>query len=92
MTSLTILIPTTGNLDKLKINLLFLIKQTSKDFKIFIGNNSSNNLEPFLNNFRKQLRIKLYNNNKELLAVAKLAQPLPLSDITDTNIMVNLDL
>jgi hypothetical protein len=66
MTSLTILIPTTGNLDKLKINLLFLIKQTSKDFKIFIGNNSSNNLEPFLNNFRKQLRIKLYNNNKDI--------------------------
>jgi hypothetical protein len=36
--------------------------------------------------------VGLYNNNKELLAVAKLAQPLPLSDITDTNIMVNLDL
>jgi len=36
--------------------------------------------------------VGLYNNNKELLAVAKLAQPLPVSDITDTNIMVNLDL
>ena len=36
--------------------------------------------------------IGLYNNNKELLAVAKLAQPLPLSAVTDTTIMVNLDL
>ena len=36
--------------------------------------------------------IGLYNNNKELLAVAKLAQPLPVSSVTDTNIMVNLDL
>ena len=36
--------------------------------------------------------VGLYNNNKELLAVAKLAQPLPLSSVTDTNIIVNLDL
>jgi hypothetical protein len=36
--------------------------------------------------------VGLYNNNKELLAVAKLAQPLPLSSVTDMNIMVNLDL
>lgn len=36
--------------------------------------------------------IGLYNNNKELLAVAKLAQPLPVSSVTDTNIIVNLDL
>jgi hypothetical protein len=36
--------------------------------------------------------IGLYNNNKELLAVAKLAQPLPLSSVTDTSILVNLDL
>ena len=36
--------------------------------------------------------VGLYNNNKELLAVAKLAQPLPLSAVTDTTIMVNLDL
>jgi len=36
--------------------------------------------------------VGLYNNNKELLAVAKLAQPLPVSSVTDTNIMVNLDL
>ena len=36
--------------------------------------------------------VGLYNNNKELLAVAKLAQPLPVSSITDTNIIINLDM
>jgi hypothetical protein len=36
--------------------------------------------------------IGLYNNNYELLAVAKLSQPLPLSSVTDTSILVNLDL
>ena len=36
--------------------------------------------------------VGLYNNNKELLAVGKLAQPLPLSTTTDTNIIINLDL
>lgn len=33
----------------------------------------------------------LYNDNQELLAVAKLAQPLPTSITTDTTILVNLD-
>ena len=36
--------------------------------------------------------VGLYNNDKELLAVGKLAQPLPLSSTTDTNIIINLDL
>ena len=36
--------------------------------------------------------VGLYNNDKELLAVAKLAQPLRVSTTTDTSIMVNLDL
>jgi hypothetical protein len=36
--------------------------------------------------------VGLYSSNYELLAVAKLAQPLPLSSVTDMNIMVNLDL
>ena len=36
--------------------------------------------------------IGLYNNDKELLAVAKLAQPLPLSTTTDINIIINLDI
>jgi hypothetical protein len=36
--------------------------------------------------------VGLYNNNYELLAVAKLSQPLPLSQVTDTTILINLDL
>jgi hypothetical protein len=36
--------------------------------------------------------VGLYDNNYNLLAVAKLAQPLPLSSVTDTSIIVNLDL
>tara|TARA_R110001599_G_scaffold284816_2_gene486974 strand:+ start:1266 stop:2150 length:885 start_codon:yes stop_codon:yes gene_type:complete len=36
--------------------------------------------------------VGLYNNSKELIAVGKLAQPLPLSSTTDTNIIINLDL
>ena len=36
--------------------------------------------------------VGLYNNNKELLAVAKFSQPIPLSSVTDMNILVNLDL
>jgi hypothetical protein len=35
--------------------------------------------------------IGLYNDNQELLAVAKLAQPLPTSQTTDTTILINLD-
>jgi hypothetical protein len=36
--------------------------------------------------------VGLYNNNKELIAIAKLSQPLPTSAVTDTTILVNLDL
>jgi len=36
--------------------------------------------------------IGLYDNDYNLLAVAKLSQPLPLSSTTDTSILVNLDL
>jgi len=36
--------------------------------------------------------VGMYNNAKELIAVAKLAQPLPISQVTDTSILVNLDL
>ena len=35
--------------------------------------------------------VGLYNNNQELLAVAKLSQPLPVSPTTDTTILINLD-
>jgi len=36
--------------------------------------------------------IGLYDNNYNLLAVGKLAQPLPTSAVTDTTILINLDL
>lgn len=36
--------------------------------------------------------VGMYNNAKELVAVAKLSQPLPISQVTDTSILVNLDL
>mgnify|MGYP003676037458 CR=1 FL=1 len=36
--------------------------------------------------------VGMYNNANELIAVAKLAQPLPISQVTDTSILVNLDL
>jgi hypothetical protein len=36
--------------------------------------------------------VGLYDNAYNLLAVAKLAQPLPLSSVTDMNILVNLDM
>ena len=35
--------------------------------------------------------VGLYNNSKELLAVAKLAQPLHISTVTDTSILINFD-
>jgi hypothetical protein len=35
--------------------------------------------------------IGLYDENQELLAVAKLAQPLQTSNTTDTTILINLD-
>jgi hypothetical protein len=35
--------------------------------------------------------VGLYNNDNELMAVGKLAQPLPTSRTTDTTILVNID-
>ena len=35
--------------------------------------------------------VGMYNNDHELLAVGKLAQPLPTSQTTDTNILINTD-
>ncbi len=35
--------------------------------------------------------VGLYNDNEELLAIGKLAQPLPTSRTTDVNIIINLD-
>jgi hypothetical protein len=36
--------------------------------------------------------VGLYNNDNDLIAVAKLSQPLPISSVTDTTILINLDL
>ncbi len=36
--------------------------------------------------------VGLYNQNFELLAVAKMSQPIPLSNTTDTNFIINLDM
>lgn len=36
--------------------------------------------------------VGLYNEQEELLAVAKLAKPLPLSSITDTTIIIRYDI
>ena len=36
--------------------------------------------------------VGLYNNSHDLIAVAKLGQPIPKSDINDTNIVINLDM
>lgn len=35
--------------------------------------------------------VGLYNDNQELLMVSKLSQPLPISNTTDLNIIINLD-
>ena len=35
--------------------------------------------------------VGLYNENQDLLAVAKLSKPLPGSPTTDTNIIINID-
>jgi hypothetical protein len=35
--------------------------------------------------------VGLYNDNQELLAIAKLSQPLPVSPTTDTTILINID-
>ena len=36
--------------------------------------------------------VGMYNDSFDLLAVAKLARPLPVSKFTDTTVMVNLDM
>ena len=36
--------------------------------------------------------VGLYNDENQLLAVAKFAQPLPLSQDTDTNVIIRMDI
>ena len=35
--------------------------------------------------------VGLYNEAQDLIAVAKLSKPLPLNNVTDTNIIINID-
>lgn len=60
-----------------------------------IALDNSGSLKPFAtgSSFAPYITtIGLYNNVNELLAVAKLAKPLPLSATTDTTIVVRYDL
>jgi hypothetical protein len=59
------------------------------------GSMNEGNLKPYISEpyFSPFVTtIGLHNNEGELLAVAKLSQPLPTSPTTDTNIIINLDL
>ena len=47
---------------------------------------SSSYFEPYITT------VGLYNENQDLLAIAKLSQPLPSSKTTDTNIIIKLDM
>jgi hypothetical protein len=47
---------------------------------------SSSYFEPYITT------VGLYNENQDLLAIAKLSQPLPSSRTTDTNIIIKLDM
>lgn len=54
----------------------------NEDYKSFV---TGSDFAPYVTS------VGLYNSDQELLAVAKLAQPLPTSQITDTTILVNID-
>ena len=52
------------------------------------------NIKPLLNQsyFTPYITtVGIYNQNKELLAVGKLAKPIPISQNTDTTILINID-
>ena len=59
-----------------------IIDSGSAQYSDFV---TGSNFSPFVTT------IGLYSDNQELLAVAKLAQPLPTSQTTDTTILINLD-
>jgi hypothetical protein len=60
------------------------ISNTSNDGTVY-EYASSSYFSPFVTT------VGLYNNNNELIAVGKLAQPLPTSRTTDTTILINID-
>jgi len=60
-----------------------LLKSGSTDtYKDFV---TGSNFSPYVTT------VGLYNENQELIAVGKLAQPLPTSQTTDTTILINID-
>ncbi len=62
---------------------------------VITGSISEGNLKPYITEGHFSpfvTSIGLHNNDGELIAIAKLSQPLPTSPTTDTNIIVNLDL
>ena len=59
-----------------------ILNSGSNDYKSFITGSS---FDPYVST------IGLYNENQELIAVGKLAQPLPTSQTTDTTILINID-
>jgi len=54
----------------------------SNEYQDFI---TGSNFDPYVST------IGLYNENQDLIAVGKLAQPLPTSQTTDTTILINID-
>ena len=54
----------------------------SSEYKGFV---TGSNFSPFIST------VGLYNENQDLIAIGKLAQPLPTSQITDTTILINID-
>ena len=59
-----------------------ILNSGSNEYKDFITGSS---FDPYVST------IGLYNENQELIAVGKLAQPLPTSQTTDTTILINID-
>lgn len=60
-----------------------------------LTSDTSGSLKPFAtgSDFAPYITtVGLYNEQEELLAVAKLAKPLPLSSITDTTIIIRYDI
>ena len=68
-----------------------LLKSHGQNKILTSGSNEYNNyvtgsdFSPFITT------VGLYNENQELIAVGKLAQPLPTSQTTDTTILINID-
>ena len=54
----------------------------SNQYKGFV---TGSNFSPYVST------VGLYNENQDLIAIGKLAQPLPTSQTTDTTILINID-